>query len=440
MKRLVVGAGLSGLLAARRAVARGERVLVLDAGHGAGGLIAPMSLEASKRNLSIDSGAEAFSTVGGTVERLLIELGLTEQIVRPAEGQARIIAAGKDPYKIPDGYMGIPSSLDDPELSGIFSPLTIEAAKTLDSVDDISSIDLDSATVAELVEVRLGRDFVDLLVDPIVSGVHGASAQNLTAASTMPALVAEFRRTGSLVAAAKNLRGSASRPGSAVASLRGGMSGLIRALTSDLIEAGVEFRFDKKVDSLQEFADFNLTLALPLHQAATLVASTTLGGLLEGAAYRSTDAKILFAVVRSAQLNSHPIGSGALITSDASTCLKAITHVNSKWAWIDEALECDNHVLRMSLRENLAGKAAQTSEVLDEMQRLLGLRDYQVLTTQIVEWPQSLNRPTAEAKTEVQALVEAARAKDIELVGTYISGNGLLGIIKNHYEKVESGT
>ncbi|MFM5904523.1 MAG: protoporphyrinogen/coproporphyrinogen oxidase, partial [Micrococcales bacterium] len=231
--RIVIGAGISGLLAAWRAVKRGETVLILEREARAGGVLTPISLiEAQADPVVIDAGAESFSIAGNSLERLIQELELGQLIESPQRSDARIIHSDNERYRIPHGVLGIPVSLEDPELEAIISPQGLALAKHLDS---LPVQDLAGFTVAQVVENRLGPEFVQKLVNPVVSGVHGSGAQLLDASATLPQLMKNLSETNSLTAAAAKTRGAQPRPGAAVAGLSGGMFQLADRLVSLLL-------------------------------------------------------------------------------------------------------------------------------------------------------------------------------------------------------------
>ncbi|WP_262424601.1 FAD-dependent oxidoreductase [Brachybacterium sp. Z12] len=97
---LVVGGGLAGLLAARRHLRAGHRVVLLEATGAVGGAIAQATLP-DAGDLALNTGAEAYSTGSGAVDALVAELGLAEQIVAPREGLGSRVVSGAGAHRAP---------------------------------------------------------------------------------------------------------------------------------------------------------------------------------------------------------------------------------------------------------------------------------------------------------------------------------------------------
>ncbi|AXE53824.1 protoporphyrinogen oxidase [Aurantimicrobium sp. MWH-Uga1] len=444
--RVVIGAGISGMLAALRATSRGETVVVLEKEAHAGGLIAPVTIG----EIDIDAGAEAFSTAGESFLQLLKELGLNGHIVSPHRTDARIVASPTLRYPIPHGVLGIPSSLEDPELASIISPQGLEEARHLDSrpVGELQDV-----TVAELVETRLGSEFVDKLVDPLFSGVHGSSAHTLSAESTIPALLRALRETGSLCLAARQIRAAQPRPGAAVASLDGGMFTFVAELYRLLVSKKVWFSFNGKVASVQQendqwrcetsngaFVSTHLTIATGISTAAHVLTprdSPEAEAELAPLETHSVDVALVILFVESTQLDSFPLGSGALITESSGVTAKASTHVNAKWEWVDNALPKHHHLIRLSYgRDGILPEGDLIALAHDDLPRLYQIDDSTIHGAVVQHWPGSLYQASSSAKELQEQLLHTAQKLEVELCGSYISGNGLLGITRDHYQRM----
>lgn len=440
--RIIVGAGISGLLAARRAVARGESVLVLESEPRSGGLIQPFSLGA----LLLDAGAEAFSVAGDSCMKLAQELGLEDSVVSPQRSDARIVFSQDQRYRIPHGVLGIPSSLDDPELQSIISPAALEQARTRDSE---APGNIENLSVAELVEQRLGTEFVEKLVDPMFAGVHGSSATQLQAAETIPALLKALQKKGSLCAAAAHVRSAQPRPGAAVASIEGGLFRLVDALEQSLMAAGVQFNFSTNVTLLEQnskgwtlvteqetYSSQYLTLCSGVPQTSRLLSALSPTQEFPGES-SSVDIALVILEIDSVDLNTYPLGSGALVAESADIDAKATTHVNAKWDWVQTALPENRHIVRLSYGRNGVVPSGNLVDLaVADLPALYGVSDAQILNSTVVNWPGSLFQANRETKKAVDNLVDTATMLGIELCGSYISGNGLLGITKDHYQRM----
>src|SRR4051794_12716147 len=109
---VVIGGGISGLLAARALAQAGVRTTVLEAGEAWGGCVGSHSVA----GLTLDSGAESFAVRTMAVADLAAELGIAGEIVAPNPGGAWV-QLPEGPRELPKtGVLGIPASPWDPEV------------------------------------------------------------------------------------------------------------------------------------------------------------------------------------------------------------------------------------------------------------------------------------------------------------------------------------
>ncbi|WP_347041237.1 protoporphyrinogen/coproporphyrinogen oxidase [Brachybacterium nesterenkovii] len=285
---LVVGGGISGLLAARRHALAGDAVTLVEpepvvggavaattfmATHGAGGDRAAAEAEAdgsaALTDLEINAGAEAFSVTSGAVEELLDQLGLADAVVSPAAGRGSRLVSDAGSLPSPrGGLLGIPGRTLSREVRTVLGPVGALRA----AADRLlpASIGLrPGVTIGQYVRTRMGRRVVERLVAPVVGGVHSADPETLELTAIQPRLPAAVREHGSLAAAVRALRpgaGSATgngaatgraatttgrgasatsgamTPGTAVRSIRPTMAELPRALERTLGEHGARIR------------------------------------------------------------------------------------------------------------------------------------------------------------------------------------------------------
>ena len=440
--RVVVGAGISGLLAAWRALDRGEKILVVHEGKAPGGIIQKCVIG----GVTIDSGAESFSVTGNEVHRLISELNLSDDVISPNRFDARVIISADKKIKIPHGIFGIPSSLDDPELRHIISPQGLELAKFLDSkpLSNISGL-----TIGQLVEHRLGVEILEKLVDPIVAGVHASSAANLDAESTIPALVSALKESDSLCQAVAKLRGSHSRPGSAVASIDKGLFRLSDEIFNYLENRGVEFKLSQTARTLTKAdSNFQIQIMDECFSSKNLTISAGIEGSiqifknlisLEVSELPAVDVTLAIALVESEQLNENPLGSGALVAKLSDCEAKATTHVNAKWDWVQKSLPKNTHVIRLSYGKdgNIPSDSVK-NYIHSDISKLYGVNDHRIVESKEIVWRNSLYRSTLNSKSVFQEITKFADELEIELCGSFISGNGILGITQDHYKRKAS--
>ncbi len=150
---IVVGGGISGLLAARRLTDAGVNVTVLDQNDYLGGALGAHKVA----GLVLDSGAESYATRTPTVTNLVKELGLDDQIVHPnSHGSWLYLPQGA--RKTPStGIMGIPGDLSDKSLAGVLGKSGLRRAR-MDKVLP-ASVGANAKTLGELVRARMGKKY-----------------------------------------------------------------------------------------------------------------------------------------------------------------------------------------------------------------------------------------------------------------------------------------
>ncbi len=415
----VVGAGIAGLVSAKRLIEAGYQVEIFESSSRVGGLIASANLGGHQ----IDIGAESFAVAKNTVPELCAELGIEQLIVSPQRSDARILTSG-GAHLIPHGVLGIPSDLDDPAVVDVVGADAVAAAKQLDSAAWNYPPEI---TIGALVEARLGRAFVDNFLTPVIAGVHSSDAMTLEAATVAPGLLAKAAELGSLVAAVGATRNSAARPGAAVASISGGMHRLVSALESHLITAGAKIHLNRPVESLADLNDYDrVVLAAGIEGAAQLFSDL--------ASIRGVDAAVVALLVESEQLNELPRGSGVLVAADVEgISAKAATHVNAKWAWVNSELPPNQHILRFSFGRNgilPADTDALAALAEADAAKIFGVDDIRVVESVTQLWPKALVQ-SGPGHSVIVKRVKAALAADsrLAIIGAGLGGNGITGIL-----------
>ena len=247
---LVVGGGISGLIAARELAQAGLRTTVLEATEAWGGCVGRHEVA----GLTLDSGAESFATRSSAVAGLAAELDLAGNIVAPHPGGAWV-QLPDGPRELPKtGVLGIPANPWDPEVRrslGLRGSLRASLDKFLPSSVGTTA---DVSSVSALVRARMGRRVLERLVEPVVGGVHSADPGLLDVDMVAPGLRAGITRHGSLAAAVAaqrkvtgaqgsgaegpGVRGGAAKAGSAVAGLKGEVDAKVLELFPPAADAG----------------------------------------------------------------------------------------------------------------------------------------------------------------------------------------------------------
>lgn len=452
---LVIGGGISGLLAARELARAGKRVTLVERENHLGGAVGAHQLA----GLVLDSGAESFATRSTAVTDLLGELGLGDQIVQPNPlGSWLYLPSGAFPAPS-TGVLGIPGNFDAPELKQILGRKGYRRAK-LDRVLPRSAGST-AKTLGELVRIRMGQQVLDQLVTPVVSGVHSAHPDQLEIATIAPALLTGLSQHGSLAAASAAMR-AASPAGSQVAGIDGGMNRLSEALVDELLRLKVRLvgGFDtiaidrdpvkggwtaiqRQPENGERAAMYGemLVVATDAQTAVRL-----LGPHLPASALPPVkpgpEVALVSLVLDAPALDSAPRGTGLLV-SEAATGVraKALTHATAKWSWVAEKAGEGRHVVRLSY-----GRAGQQNSPLsdlalhDDQLVTLGLHDAgrllgvpisraSLVAADVVRWRSALPSATPGHRKGVEAFRSALEDLDgATAVGAWIAGTGLVAI------------
>lgn len=435
--RVVVGGGFSGLLDAYEALGRGESVVVVEASSRFGGVIQPVTVA----GVTVDGGAEAFSTADHHVIDLAERIGLGSAITSPSGLPAHIIGPDATTV-IPEGIFGIPRDLNDAVLLAAVGPETVAAAKEKDRAP--LSTSWTSLSVGEMVRQRLGEKFVSHLVEPVIAGVHGVGADDLDANLVFPQVVKEAMACGSLVEAVHRVRGTRPSPGLAVATVSGGLFRLTERLAELIRNMGGDIITGTRVTSLTPSREgwAIQTTNQPLTARTITLASgpSAQVDLLRSAFHKqvsppgaTTDSTVVFAAVESEQLSNYPLGTGALVSASRHSSIRATTHLNAKWPSLHDALPPNIHLIRFSQRHAKAGTASAIVE--SGVKQLYQVSDAKVADCIRVSWPGSLVTPHRGHSTWIRDNAPAWESAGITLRGALVSGNGLLGITHSSQKK-----
>lgn len=440
---LVVGGGVSGLVAARDLARAGWDVTVWEAAAQWGGAVAPLTLS----GITTDAGAEAVAISRPDGLALIEELGLGNRLVHPRRTDARLLLPD-GAVELPSGVLGIPADLEDPRLALALDAAAIKQVRAEGSmpVADIPS----DATVGQVVRERLGDEVFTRLVDPVVAGVHAVSGDEADLTTLLPGMAELMHQRGGLIAAAAHLRGSLGPSGSAVASLHGGMSTLTTALVADCRSRGVHLDIQTGATELERDLDRwvvtntrgdtctvdAVVLAIPPRECARLLHSHDTGLAGDLARIETTPVKVVTLVIDSEELDEQPVGPGILVSPERDDVeAKAMTHSSAKWQWWDDVLPAHRHVVRLSYGK--AGTAPPSDEYLRQRapldaRTLLGVQEpLKVVDTAVTLWPDSLVRPTpGHAARMAMMRARINEQRDLCVLGSALAGNGLAGVIR----------
>jgi len=250
----IIGGGISGLSAAyalekkRRAGLDVEYVL-FESSDRLGGVLVTDRVD----GCLVEAGPDSFITEKPWAADLCREIGLADQLIgsNDSERKTYIVARGKL-VVMPDGLMFmVPTKILPTVLSPLFSLRTKMrmAAEWFHPPHKASS----DETVAQLVERHYGPGMVDLLADPLLSGVYGGEASQLSVRAVLPRFADMEEKHGSLgramLAARKKAAGLKKGPPPPLfTSLKDGMQQMVDALVERIDRQSV--RTSARVQSL----------------------------------------------------------------------------------------------------------------------------------------------------------------------------------------------
>jgi len=351
---VVVGAGISGLAAARALLLDGRvRVSVLEGSPRTGGKL----VRGEVAGVETDLGAEAVLARRPEGVALMQSLGLDR--VSPTTTQAAIWTRGQLRRLPADQVMGVPVSLRSLAASHVVSRAGVARA-SLDLTLPATAIG-DDTSVASYIGARMGHEIVDRLVEPLLGGVYAGRADELSLRATLPQIAAVADQRSLLHA----LRSRPAQPsaGPVFAGLAGGVGRLAEALTASLAAAGADIVLDTTVRELARLpAGWELVtgsaaspktisadavvVAVPAAPASRLLAATVPWAAQDLAAIDYASMAIVTLAFSAAAFEKPLTGSGFLVPAVDGRLIKAATFSTQKWGWYDEA---DGVLVRCSI-------------------------------------------------------------------------------------------
>jgi oxygen-dependent protoporphyrinogen oxidase len=241
MKRIaIIGGGISGLAAAYALEERRTRgvpveYVLLEASPRLGGVLVTDRV----RDCLVEAGADSFLTEKPWAIDLCKKLDLGDQLIGSNDAQRKTYIVVKNKLVVmPDGLMFmVPTKILPTVMSPLFSLRT--KLKMATEWFHPPHKACEDETVAEMVERHYGPEMVDCLADPLLSGVYGGEASQLSVRAVLARFSDMEAKHGSLgramLAARKKMSGGPARPTPALfTSLKDGMQQMVNALVARL--------------------------------------------------------------------------------------------------------------------------------------------------------------------------------------------------------------
>jgi oxygen-dependent protoporphyrinogen oxidase len=241
MKRVaIIGGGISGLSAAftieeKRHSGTPIEYVLFESSNRLGGVIATERIA----GCVVEAGPDSFLTEKPWAADLCRKIGISDQLIGSNDSARKTYIFAKDKLvAMPDGLMFmVPTKIMPAVLSPLFSLKTkIRMAAEWFHPPRQASED---ETVAEIVRRHYGSEMVDLLADPLLCGIYGGDASQLSVRAVLPRFADMESKHGSLGRGMLATRKKMDSPSDAskrpiFTSLRNGMSQMVDALVSYL--------------------------------------------------------------------------------------------------------------------------------------------------------------------------------------------------------------
>lgn len=433
---VVVGAGMSGLVAALRLRESGHDVTVLA--QRLGGQIKTVDLAGAR----VDVGAEAIHLGTPQVGALVRELGLRERVIG-AEPGASLLQTRRGLVPLPAGVGPTGPTRVMPVLrSRILGPLTLLRAglepvtARLSGAADVS--------VGAFVRRRFGRTVTHQFVDPLLGNLHGGDIDRLSLRATAAQLVPAAEQRRSLL-----LRKAPPPPppgAIAFATFVEGLELLPRTLAE---HSGAVVRTGVRVTALEPdvagwrvhsedetLAADGVVLAVPGAAAAPLLEPLVPGGPAAARLESASVAVVALALdgARARANEALTSANGILLASDQARVLKAATFLTHKWSHL---AGLPDYLLRASVGRAGSRLAEDLSDdeivdgVLADLRRLIGL-DAGVTGVHIERWPHAMPQLTLGHLERLASLrARLAPLPPLVLAGAPFDGLGIGSVIKS---------
>jgi oxygen-dependent protoporphyrinogen oxidase len=337
---VVVGGGVSGLATAhflQLAAGSALHVTLVEASERLGGKVLTQQVAGHP----VDTGPDALLIRLPAMRSLIDELSLADAVVGPGAHGAFVWSRGRLRPLPPSSLFGVPQKFLPLLLSGLLSPLGMARAG-LDLVLPRRRVaDGADPSVGELLRPRFGSQVFNRLVDPLLGGVHAGRADQLSARSTIPEIVALARRSRSIYLGGRRPSPRPAPSGPALVTLEGGLTRLVEALSATLDD----IRLGAEVDSLHrrddgyllrlaggsELAADAIVLATPAFVTAGLLAEIAPEAAEAAAAVPYADVASLVLVYPRAALTRDLDGTGFLVPPEEGLLLVGCSWLPAKW-------------------------------------------------------------------------------------------------------------
>lgn len=441
MRVAIVGGGISGLSAAfaleqrRQSANENLEYTLFESSPRLGGVLRTEQVA----GCVVEAGPDSFLSEKPWAAELCRSVGIGDQLIgsNDATRKTYILRAGRL-VEIPDGLMFmVPTKIFPVLTSPLFSWKT-KLRMVREFLSPPSPAQNDES-VADLVTRHYGEEMVERLADPLLSGIYGGSAHELSVRAVMPRFADMEREHGSLsramLKARQKMPSTAQRP--LFTSLKNGMEQLVQAVVSRLAPSSLRTNIAVcaiqpdangwKIFAGENTSNFDaLILALPAHATASLLRECTPPLFAELSAIRYTSS---ITVVLGFDANVRrllPPGFGFLVPRSEGLQMLAATFVHNKFS---HRVPQSRALIRCAFTGANADALAQQSDlqiagvVREELLQILGVRA-EPLFTRVYRWKSAMAQYGAGHLERIERIEQLCR----QLPRLALAGNGYHGI------------
>jgi oxygen-dependent protoporphyrinogen oxidase len=425
---IIVGGGISGLATAWRLSQAGIRSTLVEARSELGGVIRTQRVE----GCIVETGPDSFLAQKPWALELIREVGLANEVISSNDHLRKtfVLKHGRL-VPLPDGLMFMVPTRILPLVSTRLLGWRTKLRMGMEWFHPPRGHVGEDRSVAEFVQQHYGREAVEYLTEPLLSGVYGGDPSQLSILSVLPRFAELEARYGSLTKGVLRTRRRAAaeaRSKPLFQTLRGGLQQLVETLVTrlngslDVIHGRAEsIHPGWRVRVNGEWLEAeHLVLACEAHQAGALLGWDDLASI----PYSSS---MIVALGYARRGFNHPLdGFGFLIPQRERKGLVACTWVDTKFS---NRAPADKVLLRCFLggatQASVLAESDETilAEVLEELHRIMGVCA-QPLFWRIARWPRSM----AQYTVGHQARVREIESRVEHNPGLHLAGNAYHGI------------
>ena len=223
----IIGAGISGLSLAHYLKKKNHQVFLFESSSQVGGPVRSSKCD----NFLIEYGPNSLLMTTDSINELIQDVGLADELVKSKpEAKFRFI--------VKDGKLiALPTSLSSFLKTSLFS---LKAKLRLLKEPFISKGENPNESLADFVERRLGKEFLDYAINPFVAGVYAGDPKTLSVRHAFKKLYDLEQGYGSLIkgqlkgAKERKKSGEVAKNRAPMVSFKNGLGSLISALEKSL--------------------------------------------------------------------------------------------------------------------------------------------------------------------------------------------------------------